>query len=272
MEWWAILELPLWSELDYRLWSNTSYRWIPIKMLPSIISTEYQYNQLEFEKDFWINLCTIYAGFTSYSNNRQAKQENRKSLVEKRYKLPDFNPAIWGYIPVAIKMLVDETRDWIFYRVAKEDIKTLLDKGYVVNIWIHWWDNIKEVSKDWKITEEEIKQIKDKKWGHSTCLRYNVRLNSYEWVKVNNKIIIDNIDEFIKNWFVFDWAYVIVPNKVLRDFYNSLLSNKSLRQAEEYFRKIDKELYPREKQIFQWWMQMKYIGKINSPELKNLRF
>jgi len=267
MEWWAILELPLWSELDYKLWQ------IPIIKLPGINSTERTYNQLEWVEEFWRNLCTIYAWFTTYNNlKKPVILPTRKTLVEKRYKLPDFDPLVWGYIPNAIKFLADEMWDCIMYRLHKSEAKTLLEKWYVVNIWIYWWSDLKEVSKDWKITEEEIKQIKDKKWGHSTCLRYNKRLNSYEWVQENNITTIENIDEFLNSWFVYDYSYILLPNFVLRDVYNWLIDKLNSKKWYELYYSIDNKLYPREKQIFQWCMQMKYIWKINSDDLKKINF
>lgn len=273
MEWWAILELPLWSELDYRLWGVTSYRWIPIKILPWINSTDTQYNQLEWSGDFWTNLCTIYACFTTYNNLwKNVLSPIRRKLVEKRYNLPDFNRLVGGYIPTANKLMVDEMQDTIMYRVNKSEVKGLIEKWYVVNIGIHWWNDIVQASKDWIISEEEIQNIKDKKWGHSTCIRYNKRLNSYEWVRDNNIITIENIDSFLNSWFVYDWCYTLVPTFVLRDLYNSIINKMNSKQAFNYYNKINKEMYPREKLIFQWCMQMKYIWKINTPELNKLKF
>lgn len=271
---WAILELTSWSELDYRLWSDTQYRWIPIKLLPNIDSNDACYNQLEMQDKYGKNMCTLYAPITMYSNNRKipVTLKMRTILSDLRYKSSDFDRDTWWYLQTWVKIVVDTLKDGIMYRVHKSDIKTLLDKWYVVNIWIYTWVDVSTASSDWKITWPEIDNIKNAKYGHSTCLRKNVRINSYEWIKPNNKIVIEDIDKYLKSWIVYDWAYLIVPNYVLRDFYNWLLKTKNHTQAEEYFRLIDSQLYPREKLIFQWCMQNKYIWKINTPELKEIVF
>ena len=56
--WWAIFEV---DERDYLLGSNNSSSIIEIEKLPKINGSVIEYNQLEFEKEFWRNMCTEYA-------------------------------------------------------------------------------------------------------------------------------------------------------------------------------------------------------------------
>lgn len=270
---WAILDLPAWAEQDYRLWNDTQYKGIPLKMLPSITSNNVCYNQLEFEKEFWDCLCTQYFWIIMHSNNtnKPISLPIRHQLCENRVKI-NFDPKVWWYLVDWIKNTIDTLKDWIMYRVHKTDIKTLLDKGYVVWIGMYTWLDINTARADWKITIAEMEKIVNAKYWHATCLRKNVWLNSYEWVIANNKVEIENIDEYLKSWFIYDWGYLICPNFVLRDFYTSLLKWKNQLVWQEYYNKIEKELYPREKLIFQWVMQKLYIWKITSQELKNISF
>jgi hypothetical protein len=160
------------------------------------------------------------------------------------------------------------------YRTTKKEALELARKGYMVNIWMHVWNDLKVSSNDKIITQEEIKSIKDRKYGHSTCFVIDDKgwlwVDTYVWLKSN--VRIENIEEFINSWFVYDWSYVIVPNKVIRDKFNKLIWKLWYKEALKYYQEISDKLYPREKQIFQYCIQMKYVWKLNTKTLKNIVF
>ena len=274
MEYWgAILELPKWSDQDYRLWWEHSYTGIPLKLLPEIESSEITYNQLEFP-EFGRNLCTLYAWLTMHScnNNQYIEDFKRKELSKIRYEMKDFNPSIGGYLVEWIKCVVDNKENGIYYRIHKTEALQLLNKGYIVNIGIFSWNDKQLASSDGIITSEEIDTIKDKKTGHSTCLKKDYRIDSYEGVKKHNKVKIEDIEKYINSWFVFDWAYVIVPNKVIRRFYSSLLKRMDYQKATNFFVKSKDEMYPRERDIFQYCLQKRFMWSVRSEHLKYLVF
>lgn len=269
-EMWAILEV---DERDYLLWWDNSSV-ISIDELPQLNGSQYEYNQLEYKQDYWSCLCTCYASIWMYSNNNNLKidWETRLNLVKDRVAQPDFNKNTWGYLAVGVNRVVNYFNNGIVYRISKNDIKKLLNKWYTINIWLYVWNDLNSVAQDKEITADEISLVKDKKYWHSTLIKWDSRQNSYVWLKENNITKIDDLDKFINSWFVFDWAYLIVSNKTIRDYFNNLLNTKSKLEWFKFYDEISKDLYPREKNIFQYCLQMKYIWKINTPELKNLVF
>lgn len=263
--WWAILELPAGSENDYRLTWKT-YKWISLDKLPKINSLDECLNQLEYSQEYWRMLCTLYAWMCMFINNSRSfiPPKLRKELVKERVRI-NFNIKEWWYLIDWVKCVIDWLEDWIMYRIHKSEVKALLDKNYIVNIGMYVWGDFDLVSKDWQVTEDEIDKVKNAKLGHSICLKRQLKagvlLDNYEWIKPNNKIKIDDIDKFINSWFVYDWAYLIVPNVVIEKIFKQALKWVWYKEATEYAMKIEKELYPREKKLFQRVMQLKYIWK-----------
>jgi len=67
------------------------------------------------------------------------------------------------------------------------------------------------------------------------------------------------MDKFINSWFVYQNAYVLIPNKVIKRYFENLLKNKTYNQAFEYYFKLSETLYKKETQILQYVLQMKYL-------------
>jgi hypothetical protein len=268
--WWAFFKEDI---RDYILWWD-NWSIIELSDLPEIKSDIYQYNQLEFVDEFGRMLCSIYGAIwmMSCNNNKEITKDERKQLVRLRCSKPDFNRNTWWYLSEWIKALIEWYNNWIYYRINKWFIKQLIDKWYVVNIWLYEWKDIRKIANDWVIDDNEVSTVVDAKYWHSTLLLKDYRLNSYAWVLSNNLVKISNIDNFIKSWFVYDNAYILLPNKVVRDYFMKLIEWKTKLEAFEYYDSIESKLYPMEKKIYQYCLQQVYIWKINTPELKDLKF
>lgn len=267
---WAILET---DERDYILWASSDGNFLNLEDLPKVkIEKVIEYNQLEWKEIFWFCMCTLYAGLTMYSTNAKKKiwPEKRKEMCEKRSRLPDFDKKVWWLLSVWVKTVIDETKDWIVYRTHKSNALGLIEKGYMVNIGMYIGNDFNIFSKDKILSLNEILQIKDKKYGHSICIKDDL-VNSYVWLK-ENIIKIEDKAKFINSWFVFDWVYLIVPNWVIRDKCYEMIKKMWGKEAFKFYDTISWKMYPREKQIFQYCLQMKFVWKLNSPKLKELVF
>ena len=80
---------------DFRLGADTTF---DIEKAP--FQTTHEYNQLEFREKLGTNLCTCYApiGMLSDLIGRELTDEERKTLAETRYGMPDFDPSVGGYL------------------------------------------------------------------------------------------------------------------------------------------------------------------------------
>lgn len=268
---WAIFEV---AEQDYKMWWDGNF--LSIQDLPKIEWKVFEYNQLEWEK-FWKCMCTLYAWFSMFSFNNVIKiwVKERETMCNTRYNLPDFDPKVGWYLKDWLKVVIDFHKNGVLYRIHKNEALELLEKGYIVNFGIYIGDDLKLASNDGILNNREIETIKDKKYGHSTCIYKSDSgywVDSYVWVKTHNITKIDNIDEFIKKWFIFDWAYVIIPNKVIREKIYKIIWEKWYKESLKLYDEISDTMYPREKQIFQYCLQMKFIWKLNTPKLKELVF
>lgn len=260
------------NESDYKLWSSQSL--IDLSLLPKINSWNYEYNQLEYKDKYGSNCCTIYAPIWMYSNNLNFKinADIRTKLVDYRTKLKDFDPKIWGYLVDWVKSVYDIQKDCLFYQIPKQQVKKLNDLWYYVNVWIYAGWDVNKADDDGKFTSDEIMNIVNANLWHSTLLCKDIRHDSYFGIKTHNRTNIENIDKFINSWFVYQNAYVLIPNKVIKRYFENLLKNKTYNQAFEYYFKLSETLYKKEAQILQYVLQMKYLWKVNSEELKQLVF
>jgi hypothetical protein len=260
------------NETDYKLWWEQSL--LDLSLLPKINSWNFEYNQLEYKDKYGSNCCTIYAPIWMYSNNLNFKlnADIRTKLVDYRTKLKDFDPKVWWYLVEGIKAVCDIQKDCLFYRIPKQQIKQLLDLWYYVNIGMYVWWDVNKADDDWKFTSEEIMNIVNANLWHSTLLKKDIRHDSYVWVKTHNQTKIEDIDKFINSWFVYQNSYIIIPNKVIKRYFENLLKNKSYKQAFDYYFKLSETLYKKEKMILQYVLQMKYVWKINNKELLDLKF
>jgi hypothetical protein len=259
-------------EEDYKLWWEQSL--LDLSLLPKINSWNNEYNQLEYKDKYGSNACTIYAPIWMYSNNLNLELDKttRLSLVDYRTKLKDFNPKVWWYLVEWIKAVCDIQKDCLFYKVPKQQVKALNNLWYYVNIWIYAWWDVNKADDDWVFTADEIENIKNANLGHSTLLKKDYRHDSYKGVKLHNQTKIEDIDKFINSWFVYQNAYLIIPNKVIKRYFESLLKDKNYKNAFEYYFKLSETLYKKEKMILQYVLQMKYLWKINNKELLDLKF
>jgi len=264
---WCILELPVWSETDYSL--NI------IEKLPILnIKATFTYNQLEYI-EYWPCLCTAYWPMTMYANNTfyDIQYKERKDIIEKRIQI-NFDKNTWGYLVDWVKTINDYYNKCVYYRVNKEQIIKLIALWYTVNIWLYWWNDLKSAGDDGEITEEEIKSIKDNKYWHSTCIKWSKRLNSYK----NGTKIIDSLYKFINSRFVYDWGFVMIPNRILLQVYSNEWDKKPqwkldpLQAITDEFGKENNINYAKEKKIFQYATQLKCLWKINSEDLKLIKF
>ena len=268
--WWAIFEE---DERDYILgWETWSI--INLDNLQEIKSDIFEYNQLEFADDLWPNLCTLYAPLWMFScnNNEVINWPTRKKLAELRSKEDDFDKNAWWRLDRWNKVIVDNLYNWIVYRVNKANILPLINKNYVVNIGMYVWWDVNKADDDWLFTIAEIDKIVNAKYWHSTLARKEGWQDNYKDYKKPNLVKIEDLEKFINSWFVYTWCYIILPNKVVRDYFNWLIKSMTKLQAFEYYDKISEKLYPRERKIFQWCLQKQFIGKINTPELKSIIF
>jgi len=257
--WWAILNI---DERDYILgWNN----WIDIDNLPKIESSIIEYNQLEFKKQFWTCLCTTYAWLGMFSNNSNKKINSvwRLNHTMVRSNLSDFNKKVWWLLSEWVKSVIDVEKNWIMYRIHKSNILKLINKWYTINIWIYVWEDLKLASSDWIISIEEIQTIKDKKRGHSTLINANKDWqDSYVLIKEHNITKLKNLESFINSWVVYDWAYLIVPNNVIKEYFKTKLTwnaKKDLNMWVELMKA--KKIYPREFVVYQELMKETYLKK-----------
>lgn len=263
------------DERNYIFWWEQSL--LDLTLLPLIKSWSFEYNQNEFSKDYWFCLCTAYAPIWVYSNNikQDINEQNRLDIVKKRVSLKDFNKKIWWYLDKWVKCISDYFWDSVYYKIPKKQIKQFLDKWYYINIWMYAWWDLDKARNDWNISKDDIMNIVNTSYWHSTILKkvwdYYWHDN-YAWVKKNNVSKIEDIDKFINSWVVYQNAYIIVPNKVIKKMFEDLLKTKNYKEAFDYYYKLSETLYNREKQILQYVLQNKYIWKINSEELKQLVF
>lgn len=250
---WAIFEK---DESDYLLWSAESNSIIELDKLPIITPAIIEYNQLEFEKEFGRNLCTDYAPKWMFSNNSWIKlnQDDRYKLAKNRYHLDDFSPPVWGRLDKWVMNVIDTLNDGIMYRVHKSTIIKLIEKWYTINIWIYIGNDLKLAYWDGRITEEEIKNIKDNKWGHSTLIKPKSDWqDSYVGIKQHNISKIENLAKFLSSWFVYDWGYIIIPNNIIKEYFKKNIITRNYIKDANYWVELmkNKKMYPREFKVYQ---------------------
>lgn len=262
--WWALFR----EDPESYIMGGNSPWLIDLDKLPAITPLNTEYNQLEF-KEFGSNMCTCYAWIGSLNNCVYIPNEIERHQVSKiRYTAEDFNPSVWGYLDKGINIVNDYFKRWVVYKINKRYAKNLLEKGYYVNIGMYVGWDVTVAWSDWMFTSMEIEKIVNAKYWHSTLLVNKKRQNSYKWVKKHNVVEVEDIDKFLKSWFVYENAYVIVPNYVIRDMFRAYMKDKKKSEVFEFYDK----LYDKEKLIFQYCLQEKYIGKINTQQLKELKF
>lgn len=221
---WAILD---YDERDFILGGEIS--------LPDILSPTYEYNQLEWKDEYGYCLCTIYAPIWVVSDNTNITitGKQRKELVEQRYNLPDFDANVWWLLSEGINI----TRKYyksIWYKVSslrintKEDLFNLLDKWYRVNIWMIVKDDfIEDTQKDWILNSTPIW---NPKYGHSTSIKKiwdNFIIDNYKWTHTYNKILINDLQNLIDEWIIYEWAFVLFLDK------SNIINNKKKQLMED---------------------------------------
>lgn len=104
-------------DIDIPSW-NEWIMWADISLISDEVWSRYAqeetvshlYNQLEFSKDYWNCLCTIYWPITQLSivTGREITTAERNELVIRRYNDSDFNPNVGWFVTYGI----DTLRRW----------------------------------------------------------------------------------------------------------------------------------------------------------------
>ena len=87
----------------------------------------------------------------------------------------------------------------------------------------------------------------------------NINDNYKTKLRKQSENLLDNLDKYINSRFVFDYAYLLVPNKVIKQYFELVINSKTYKEAMDYYDSISAKLYEKEKNIYRYVLQMKYI-------------
>lgn len=253
---WCIFEEDTETPIFWGVW------FIDLDKLPNITWWIYEYNQLEFVDDFWYCLCTAYWAIWAISSNdnKEIEEYLRYSIMKARTKVR-FNPKEWWYLKDWADIVADFTW-WLSYQIPKQRIKEFLDKWYRVSFGMYVWNDYKNYTQDWILTDEEILKIKDTKFWHCLTMKNNLIIDNYKWVLQDNTTEVDNIDKFINSWFVYDTAYLIIWEEIIRKVFIDKMTwdfTKDWDFVAELMK--NKEIYPTEFRIAQKLLKDIYVNK-----------
>lgn len=256
--WWAKFRE---EEKSLKLWWETK-RIINFDSLPNINASDYQYNQLEFAEDFGSCLCTYYAPLAMYScnNNIEIDRLKRYQWAKNRFDEYDFDENVWWYLDVWVSWVVKLFKDCLYYKIHKSEVLNLVNKWYIVNIWLYAWWDVKKAIDDWNITNEEIDKIKTTKYWHSTLIKKDWWQDSYFWVKKYNVYSIEDNEKFINSWLVYDWAYIIIPWEIIKEVFENKMTWNYKKDTDLWVELMkQKEIYELEFKVYQELLREFYV-------------
>ena len=139
------------DERDFIAWWN-----IDIDSLPDINWDIHDLNQLEFKDQYWNCLCTVYWPEWVLLDNTtiELTEAQRNELAGLRYNASDFDPKVWGYLSEWVNITRNYAKS-LWYKISSVSIETssdelftLLNKWYRINIWIYIKEKYLEESQD----------------------------------------------------------------------------------------------------------------------------
>ena len=175
--------------------------------------------------------------------NIDITENERKQLATRRVNLPDFDKNVWGYLSEWINDIRKFYKEkWlpissIRINTWSEDFKKVLDKGYRINIWMVIKDDyIKDTQEDWILNNTPKGTTK---YGHSTTIKKigdNYILDNYKGVLNYNKIKVNNLQDLIDKWIIYEWAYLLFvdENEKILQIKKQIMSMIKLESAKKF--------------------------------------
>jgi len=214
---------------DYKLGGDTGIE------IPEAFNTEtHEYNQLEFSKIFWNNLCTLYWPTGSLSDliGRFIEWADREELCKKRTSEDDWDASIGGYWVVWVNCVrhwwndANPNNQIRQFNLTKEQFMEALIKGHRPIIGyrgnsaynLDASDGVLDSVDIWKTT-----------YGHFTTVKFidgEFVVDNYKWVKTHNTYKIADFEAFIDSDITFPSYYLYLFASDAMDAQIALLKDK----------------------------------------------
>lgn len=194
----------------------------------------HEYNQLEYNKQFGSNLCTLYAPIWMLSDliGRELTGAEREELCKLRTEMYDFDPAIGGYLVEWDNCV----RNWWNrnnpnnqirqFKVTKEEMMDALKNGHRVNI---GYRGNKTYNTDKEDGVLDSVNIGTTTYWHSTTAKIidgEVVVDNYKWVRKYNIYKIADFEAFLDSDITFPSYYLYLFASDSIDAEISLLKEK----------------------------------------------
>lgn len=212
-------------QTDPRDWTFGN-SWIKnIYEIPSQI--RYEYNQLEYSRQFSAFLCTLYApiGILSTETQTFIEATRRRTLCDLRTKMPDFDRSYGGKLVEWVNCVrrwwnaknPDETISQYAVNIHSEEFDELIQKWHRVNIGLKGNSKYNLDISDGVLDSTNIGKTT---YGHSTTIRklnnaifkWTYVIDNYCWEMKHNIYGFKDFQSFIDSGLVYETAYVFLKN------------------------------------------------------------